>query len=57
MKCFIQSLSEYALGNWITADSKLVTMMLWLAENTGNWEPAQKFMVVTIFMPPIIRDK
>lgn len=57
MKHFIQLLSEHALGNWITADSKLVAMMLWLAENTGNWEPAQTFTLVTIFMPAIIRDK
>lgn len=56
MKYFI-SVSEYALGNWITADSKLMTMMFWLAEITGTEEPAQTFAVVTIFMPAIIRDK
>lgn len=32
-------------------------MMLGLAENTGNWEPAQTFTVVRVFMLAIIRDK
>lgn len=38
-----QSLSEFASGNWITTDSKLMTMMVWLVAITGSWEPAQAF--------------